>query len=288
MNPINPINPRNSTNPRTRLDQRLLEEGLVESRERARGLILAGQVRVDGQRVDKPGTVVPSAAAVTIVGPKHPFVGRGGVKLRAALDTFDIAVKDKVCVDVGAGTGGFTDCLLQAGAARVIAVDVGHGHLHERLRHDPRVVLLERLNVRNLTLHHLPAAPDLVVIDVAFISLTLVFPVIIDLLSPSGEVVALVKPQFEVGKGQVGKGGVVRDARKHAAAIHRVTDIARKLGMVVRGICPSPIVGMKGNREFFVHVMKPSAVSEGADDIDRLIEEAVALCCVDFLTGKAR
>lgn len=288
MSAINPINPKNPTSARQRLDQRLLEEKLVESRERARGLILAGQVRVDGQRVDKPGTLVPSAAAVTIVGPKHPFVGRGGVKLRGALDAFDIAVKDKVCVDIGAGTGGFTDCLLQAGAARVIAVDVGHGHLHERLRHDPRVVLLERLNVRNLTPHHLPAAPDLLVIDVAFISLTVVLPVIVDLLSPDGEVVALVKPQFEVGKGQVGKGGVVRDARKHAAAIRRVTDVARKLGVVVRGICPSPIAGTKGNREFFVHVTKGSAASEGAGDVDRLIEEAVGPSRPDFLTGKAR
>lgn len=288
MSAINPINPKNPTRARQRLDQRLLEEKLVESRERARGLILAGQVRVDGQRVDKPGTLVPSAAAVTIVGPKHPFVGRGGVKLRAALDVFDITVEHKVCVDIGAGTGGFTDCLLQAGATSVVAVDVGHGHLHERLRHDPRVVLLERLNVRNLTPHHIPTAPNLVVIDVAFISLTLVLPVIVDLLSPDGEIVALVKPQFEVGKGQVGKGGVVRDAGKHVAAIRRVTDVARKLGLVVRGICPSPIAGTKGNREFFVHITKPIAVSESVNDIDRLIEEAVEPCLADFLTGKAR
>lgn len=274
--------------PRKRLDQRVLEEGLVESRERARGLILAGKVRVDGQRADKPGTLIPSGAAVTIVGPKHPFVGRGGVKLRAALDTFGISVKDKICVDVGAGTGGFTDCLLQAGAARVIALDVGHGHLHQRLRDDPRVVLLERVNVRYLTPDNLPVQPDLVVIDVAFISLTLVVPVILDLLPPYGEIVALIKPQFEVGKGEVGKGGVVRDAGKHAAAIRRVTNSVHELGMSVQGVCGSPIAGAKGNREFFVYVTRSTGVPQGASDVDRLIEEAVGSRPADFLTRKAR
>ncbi len=260
---------------RKRLDQRLVEEELVESRERARRIILAGQVRVDGQRVDKPGTLIAPGAAVTIVGPKHPFVSRGGVKLQAALETFHISVQDKVCIDVGAGTGGFTDCLLQAGAARVIALDVGHGHLHERLRRDPRVDILERVNVRHLTPRHLPGLPDLAVIDVAFISLSLVLPVVTDLLSPSGEVVALIKPQFEVGRGQVGRGGVVRDPRKHGEVIRKVAGVASRLGWVVKGLCVSPIAGAKGNREFFIHLGKTETIRSDARDIQRFIEETV-------------
>ncbi|MFQ5959823.1 MAG: TlyA family RNA methyltransferase [Candidatus Methylomirabilales bacterium] len=273
---------------RKRLDQRLLEEELVESRERARRLILAGQVRVDGQRVDKPGTLVAPGAAVTIVGPKHPFVSRGGVKLQAALETFHISVKDKVCIDVGAGTGGFTDCLLQAGAARVIALDVGHGHLHERLRCDPRVDVLERVNVRHLTPRHLPGLPDLAVIDVAFISLSLVLPVITDLLPPSGEVVALIKPQFEVGRGQVGRGGVVRDPRKHGEAIRKVAGAASRLGWLVKGLCVSPIAGTKGNREFFVHLEKSGAIRSDARDIERFIEETVDSLSTGFPGEKRR
>jgi 23S rRNA (cytidine1920-2'-O)/16S rRNA (cytidine1409-2'-O)-methyltransferase len=257
------------------LDQRLVEAELVESRERALSLILAGRVRVDGQRVDKPGTLVAPGAAVTIVGPKHPFVSRGGVKLQAALEHFHISVKGKVCIDVGAGTGGFTDCLLQAGAARVIALDVGHGHLHERLRCDARVDLLERVNVRYLTHRHLPALPDLAVIDVAFISLSLVLPVITDLLPPSGEVVALIKPQFEVKRREVGRGGVVRDPRKHGEAIRKVADAANRLSLEVRGLSVSPIAGLKGNREFFVHLVKSGAIRSDARDIQRFIEETL-------------
>lgn len=260
---------------RRRLDQYLLEEGLVESRGRGRGLILAGQVWVDGRRVDKPGTLIAADATVTLVGPEHPFVSRGGVKLQAALDTFGIPVRDKVCLDVGAGTGGFTDCLLQAGAARVLALDVGHGRFHQRLRDDPRVVLLERVNVRFLTPGLLPEVPDLVVIDVAFISLTLVLPVMADLLPPHGEILALIKPQFEVGKGAVGKGGVVRDPRKHGAAIRRVAGATCGLGMTVKSLCASPIAGAKGNREFFIHVVRGGAVRGDAGSVDRLIEETV-------------
>lgn len=273
---------------RRRLDQHLLERGLVESRERARGLILAGRVWVDGRRVDKPGTVIAPSAVIKVRGPEHPFVSRGGVKLRAALEAFGILVRDKICLDIGAGTGGFTDCLLQAGAARVIAVDVGHGHFHHRLRNDPRVHLLERRNVRYLTPQHLPERPDLVVIDVAFISLTVVFPVIAEILPAHGEVVALVKPQFEVGKGEVGKGGVVRDYRKHAASIRRVAGAACELGMVVKGLCISPIAGAKGNREFFIHLGKERAGARGAGDVERLIEETVGSLDPSFVTGKAR
>lgn len=256
------------------MDQRLLDEGLTESRTKAHALILAGQVRVDGQRADKPGTLISASAEITIVGPRHPFVSRGGVKLESALDTFGISVTDKVCIDVGAGTGGFTDCLLQAGAARVIAVDVGHGHLHERLRRDSRVQLLEHVNIRHLAPHHLAALPDLVVIDVAFISLTLVLPVVADLLSPHGEVVALIKPQFEVGKGEVGRGGVVRDPGKHGEVIRKVATSATRLGLVVRGLCGSPIAGAKGNREFFIHLARGGPVLGGAD-LERAIGELV-------------
>jgi 23S rRNA (cytidine1920-2'-O)/16S rRNA (cytidine1409-2'-O)-methyltransferase len=265
-----------------------VDEALVESRERARGLILAGQVRVNDRRVDKPGTLIGSEAVVTVVGPEHPFVGRGGVKLRAALDAFDVDVKDKVCLDVGAGTGGFTDCLLQAGAMNVIAVDVGHGHLHPRLRHDPRVTFLERVNVRHLTDRHLPVRPHLAVIDVAFISLTLVIPVIADLLLPDGEIVALVKPQFEVGKGEVGKGGVVRDPRQHGRAIRKVVGSARGLGMAVKDLCESPILGAKGNREFFLYLVKKGTGVGSVGDIEPLIEEVVGSAGREVLGQKAR
>ncbi len=273
---------------RKRLDQRVLEAGLVESRERARRLILAGQVRVDGRRVDKAGTLIAPEATVAVVGPEHPFVSRGGVKLQGALDTFGISVMDKVCIDVGAGTGGFTDCLLQAGAARVIALDVGHGHLHQRLRSDPRVICLERVNVRHLTRSHLPALPDLVVIDVAFISLTLVFPVMRDLLASHGEIVALIKPQFEVGKGEVGRGGVVRDPRKHGEAIRKVAAAAERLGMAVKGLCVSPITGTKGNCEFFVLLARRGTVLDDAGDIQRWIEETVDSLGARFQGEKGR
>lgn len=274
--------------PRKRLDQRLLDEGLVDASERARALILAGKVWVDGERIDKPGTLIAPGAVVNVRSPEHPFVSRGGLKLRAALETFGILVRGKICLDVGAGTGGFTDCLLQGGAARVIAVDVGHGHLHARLRNDPRVLLIERLNVRHLTSRRLPAQPDLVVIDVAFISLRLVLPVVGEVLSSHGEIVALIKPQFEVARKEVEKGGVVRDLRKHTAAIRRVADTACELGMVVRGLCASPIRGAKGNREFFIHLARERAGEQGAGDVERLIEEAVDSLNEGSLTEKAR
>ncbi|MFQ5989867.1 MAG: TlyA family RNA methyltransferase [Candidatus Methylomirabilales bacterium] len=270
---------------RKRLDQRLLEEGLVESEERARGLILAGQVWVDGQRVDKVGTLISPGAVVSIRGPDHPFVSRGGIKLRAALDAFHIAVRGKICLDVGAGTGGFTDCLLQAEARKVIAVDVGHARLHHRLRSDSRVFLLERVNIRHLTPDFLPEAPDLVVVDLAFISLRLVFPVILEFLPPHGEIVALIKPQFEVARAEVGKGGVVRDLRKQAAAIHAITEAACGLGMAVRGLCASPIAGAKGNREFFIHLARGKETPKGVGDIEQLIGDAVG--SLRPMTGKA-
>jgi len=240
---------------KARLDVLLVEQGLAESRERARALILAGRVQVEGRRADKPGTPVAADARVEVEAPL-PFVSRGGVKLRAALEAFGVRPAGRVALDVGASTGGFTDCLLQAGAARVYAVDVGFGQLDRRLRNDPRVVPLERTNIRHLTRDALTPAPDLGTIDASFISLTLILPVVAGLLDPPGEVVALVKPQFEVGKGQVGKGGVVRDPAKHRAVLLRIGGAARAARFDPRGVMGSPLLGPKGNREFLVHLIQ--------------------------------
>jgi 23S rRNA (cytidine1920-2'-O)/16S rRNA (cytidine1409-2'-O)-methyltransferase len=197
---------------------------------------LAGKVFAAGQRVEKPGALVSAEAPLSVVGPDHPFVSRGGVKLRHALDAFRVDPRDRVCLDVGASTGGFTDCLLQAGARLVIAVDVGYGQIHARLRQDARVHILERTNVRPLEASRLPAVPDLATIDVSFISLALVLPTVRRLLAERFDLIALVKPQFEVGKGQVGKRGVVRDAALHRAVLERVAASAADLGCGVAGM----------------------------------------------------
>lgn len=249
-----------------RLDVLLLERGLAESRERARALILAGGVRVEGRRADKPGAAVAADARVEVEAPL-PFVSRGGVKLRAALEAFGVRASGRVALDVGASTGGFTDCLLKAGASRVYAVDVGYGQLAARLRADPRVVVLDRTNIRHLRREALEPPPDLAVIDVSFISLALVLPAVAGLLEPPGEVVALVKPQFEVGKGQVGKGGVVRDPAKHRAVLVRVGQAAREAGFEPRALIPSPLLGPKGNREFFVYLVRgPRSAVRGSGE----------------------
>ncbi|RMF88618.1 MAG: TlyA family RNA methyltransferase [Nitrospinota bacterium] len=235
-----------------RLDVLLLEKGLSRSREEARRLILAGRVLVNGHRVDKAGQQVPVEATIVVHGPPSPYVSRGGLKLEAALQAFAIQVTGKVALDVGASTGGFTDCLLQHGARKVYALDVGYGQLDWKLRTDPRVVVMEKVNVRTLSPDTFPEKVDLVTIDVSFISLTLVLPVIRPLLRVPGEVLALVKPQFEVGKGEVGKGGVVRDPAKHQAVIQKLVRFARDQGFSVEGVLPSPLLGPKGNREFFL------------------------------------
>lgn len=253
---------------KSRLDALLCERGLAESRERARALILAGRVQVDGRRVDKPGAAVPAAARLEVEAPL-PYVSRGGIKLRAALDAFAVCPAGRVALDVGASTGGFTDCLLQGGAVRVYAVDVGFGQLDARLRADPRVLVLERTNIRHLGRDRLVPSPELATIDVAFISLELVLPAVAKLLEPPREVVALVKPQFEVGRGQVGKGGVVRDPAKHRAVLARVGEAARAAGFVPRGVIPSPILGPKGNREFLVHLVGRSPDAVRAPDGER-------------------
>lgn len=246
-----------------RLDVLLVERELAESRQRAQALILAGDVRVDGNRVDKAGALVAEDAAIDVAGPLK-YVGRGGFKLEGALDEFRLDVTGWTCADVGASTGGFTDCLLQRGAGRVYAIDVGYGQIAWKLRRDPRVVVMDRVNVRYLA--GLPERVDLSVIDVSFISLTLVLRVVKQLLKPQGRILALVKPQFEAGREQVGKGGVVRDAAVHRLAIEKVVRHAEELGLGIGGICRSPIAGADGNAEFFVLL---SADAE----LDRIIVE---------------
>ena len=244
---------------RERLDKLLVDRGTVTSRERARRLVMAGAVRVGDQIVDKPGSLVALDAVIEVSAGDIPFVSRGGLKLTAALDAFGTRVHERVVLDVGASTGGFTDCVLQRGARAVIAVDVGYGQLAWSLRQDRRVTVIERTNVRRLAAAALPATPDLAVIDVSFISLRLVLPVVADVLAPAGDIVALVKPQFEVGKGQVGSGGVVRDPALHAAAVAGVRACAAELRLECTGECESPLLGPKGNREFFLALRKPPA-----------------------------
>jgi 23S rRNA (cytidine1920-2'-O)/16S rRNA (cytidine1409-2'-O)-methyltransferase len=239
---------------RPRADWLLVERGLCASRQEAARLILAGKVRTGDRRIEKPGTFLPADAPLAVAGPSHPYVSRGGVKLRHALEVFQVDPRGRVCLDVGASTGGFTDCLLQAGARLVIAVDVGYGQLAARLRQDPRVHVLERTNIRSLDPSRLPARPDLATIDVSFISLRLVMPSVVRLLDPPREMVALVKPQFEVGKGQVGKRGVVRDAALHRAVLEGVARTATTLALHVAGMAASPLLGPMGNREFLVHI----------------------------------
>ena len=241
----------------TRLDTLLVDRGLAASRERARALILAGSVRVNGQPAAKAGTAVSLDAEVTVATPDHPYVGRGGIKLAHALDTFSISVEGRTALDIGASTGGFTDALLQRGASRVVALDVGHGQLDWKLRNDPRVDVIERVNARTLTIADLPAGRvpfDLVTIDVSFISLKLILPVVPPLLGDTGDLIALVKPQFEAGRGEIGKRGIVDDEQVHARVLEEVTGAADALGLGREGAAESPISGMEGNREFLLHL----------------------------------
>jgi 23S rRNA (cytidine1920-2'-O)/16S rRNA (cytidine1409-2'-O)-methyltransferase len=236
---------------RSRLDVLLVERGLVESREKAQRLILAGSVFVDSQRAAKPGSLVSGDAGIRVAEPM-PYVSRGGFKLAAALDRFSIDVRGNTCLDVGASTGGFTDCLLQRGAARVIALDVGHGQLDWKLRNDPRVTVVEETNARYLRPADIGGPVDLVTCDVSFISATLILPALPALMTPAAAIVVLVKPQFEAGRGAVGKGGIVRDAALHKAACDKVAAAAGALGFLV-SIMESPIAGAEGNREFLLY-----------------------------------
>jgi 23S rRNA (cytidine1920-2'-O)/16S rRNA (cytidine1409-2'-O)-methyltransferase len=236
---------------KTRLDRLLVERGLAESREKAQALIMAGEVLVNGQRAPKPGTGVADNAKLEVLA-RPPFVSRGGLKLAAALKHFAIDVGGRVCLDIGSSTGGFTDALLQAGAARVHAVDVGAGQLDWKLRTDPRVVLHEGLNARHLRFEDIGELVDIATLDVSFISVTLILPAVVPILRPGSAMVILVKPQFEVGKGQVGKGGIVRSPELHRDACARVETAAKNHGFVTR-IMESPILGAEGNKEFLLY-----------------------------------
>jgi 23S rRNA (cytidine1920-2'-O)/16S rRNA (cytidine1409-2'-O)-methyltransferase len=248
----------------------LVERGLAASREKAQALVMAGRVRVDGRSAAKPGTAVADDARVEVLpGPEH--VGRGALKLEGALDAFGIDPAGRVAVDVGASTGGFTEVLLARGARRVYAVDVGRGQLHERLSGDPRVVVRDRVNARGLTAAEVPEPCGLATVDVSFISVLKVLPALRAVLRPDADVVVLVKPQFEAGRGQVGRGGLVKDPALHADVLVRVaTETAGEHAYAVRAACPSPITGAEGNREFFLH-LRPF----GPGLIGRELEEAM-------------
>ncbi|MBI5015146.1 MAG: TlyA family RNA methyltransferase [Deltaproteobacteria bacterium] len=249
---------------RVRVDALLVERGLAPTRERAQALILAGLVVVDDHRVSKPAERVATDAALRLKGEVCPYVSRGGLKLAAALDAFAVDPRGLSCVDVGASTGGFTDCLLQRGARRVFAVDVGYGQLAWKLREDPRVVSLERQNIRTLLREAIPEPVDLVVADTSFISLRLVLPKVGELLSAGGDAIVLVKPQFEVGKGLVGKGGVVRDAGLRHGAVEQVCRTAEEVGFEVLGTLESPAPGAKkGNIEYLVHLRRRRMSARG-------------------------
>jgi len=235
---------------RSRLDSEMARRGLAESREVARRLIMEGRVRVNSRPAAKPDIRVSPDTDIAIVGSVPEYASRGAYKLIAALDHFQVRVEGRLALDVGASTGGFTDVLLKRGAARVIALDVGYGQIVERLRADPRVTMMDRTNIRLVTAEMLPYRPDLITIDTSFISLRIVLPAVLALAAPKAEIIALVKPQFEVGKGKVGKGGIVRDEAMRRAVLEELLQFARGIGLMVVGAIESPIAGAKGNREF--------------------------------------
>jgi 23S rRNA (cytidine1920-2'-O)/16S rRNA (cytidine1409-2'-O)-methyltransferase len=240
-----------------RLDKLLVARELAETRQKAQAFIMAGYVLVNRERVDKPGKLVDTDAIIDIQHADAGYVGRGALKLEGALSAFNLDVNQMTCLDVGASTGGFTECLLQHGAIRVVALDVGKGQLHWKLRSDPRVVVVEGVNARYVTPADFDTLFDLITIDVSFISLTKILPALVALLTASGRILALVKPQFEVGKGEVGKGGIVRDPAKHQDVLTRIQIFAEQtLGLDVRGMMESPILGAEGNKEFFFLLAK--------------------------------
>jgi len=271
------VNPISKSKKKQRLDQILVERGLVETREKARRLIMAGEVLVDEQVSDKPGRSI-AVDAVIRVRALPPYVSRGGLKLAAALEAFHVDVSGLTVIDVGASTGGFSDCLLQHGAERIFAVDVGYGQLAWKLRSDQRVVVLERTNIRYLS--ELPGGEvaDMAVIDASFISLALVLPPTLALLSPIANLIALIKPQFEAGKGQVGKGGVVRDEQVHHRVLNRISELALSLNLEIAGLIASPLLGPAGNVEFLVWLSRnPDLATDGADAIDQALSQARTL-----------
>jgi 23S rRNA (cytidine1920-2'-O)/16S rRNA (cytidine1409-2'-O)-methyltransferase len=240
---------------KVRIDRLILDRGFVESREKGQAMILAGNVLVNGQKVEKAGALVPEDADIRILGEPMPYVSRGGLKLEAALREFKITVTGRTAIDVGASTGGFTDCLLQHGCRKVYAVDVGYGQLAWKLRQDPRVISIERTNIREINPALIPEPIDIAVIDASFISLEKVIPPVLPFLAHDSEIIALIKPQFEVGKGQVGKGGIVRDETARKAVVERIAEFVREQGLEVKGVMPSPITGQDGNVEFLIYAV---------------------------------
>lgn len=250
-----------------RLDALLVQNGQVQSRERAKALIMAGQVYIDNQKCDKAGQMVDAATVAEIRGETLKYVSRGGLKLEKAMQTFPITLEGKTAMDIGASTGGFTDCMLQNGAVKVFAVDVGYGQFAWKLRQDSRVVNMERTNIRYVTPEEIGESIDFASIDVSFISLKLVLPVAKSLLSDDGEIVALIKPQFEAGREQVGKKGVVKDIKVHHEVIKKILDFARSIGLYVAGLSFSPIKGPEGNIEYLAYLKKSECKDTVSDDI---------------------
>jgi 23S rRNA (cytidine1920-2'-O)/16S rRNA (cytidine1409-2'-O)-methyltransferase len=257
-----------------RIDVLLVEKGFFESREKAKASIMAGIVYVDNQKVDKAGEEVKEDAVIEVRGNACPYVSRGGLKLEKAVNNFGLILQDKICMDMGASTGGFTDCMLQNGAKKVYAVDVGYGQLDWKLRTDDRVVCMERTNVRYLTENEVPDKLDFVSIDVSFISLTKVLPVAYNLTSENGEVVCLIKPQFEAGREQVGKKGVVRDSKVHQEVIEKVVNFSRELGFKIKNLSFSPIKGPEGNIEFLLYLSK---IEENEINVEAVVDSSKEL-----------
>ncbi len=244
--------------PRNRLDVELVRRGLAQTRQKAQALILAGQVMLDGRRVEKAGESVKEGAQIEVI-EGLPYVSRGGMKLKAAIDNFNISVSGLVCADIGASTGGFTDCLLKEGASKVYAVDVGYGLIDSRLREDPRVTVMERANFRHAGAGFFGELVDFASVDVSFISLRLILPPIIPNLRPGGSVVALVKPQFEVGRESVGKGGIVKDEDAREGAVREISEFAERIGFELLGRMESPVKGAKGNIEYLLYLSRGAA-----------------------------
>jgi 23S rRNA (cytidine1920-2'-O)/16S rRNA (cytidine1409-2'-O)-methyltransferase len=240
-----------------RLDLAVLNRGFAPSRQRARALIMSGKVLVNRKSIDKPGMAVADQDEILVKGDDSPFASRGGLKLEAALKALEVIVTGKICLDVGASTGGFTDCLLQHGARKVYAVDVGYGQLAWKLRQDPRVAVFERTNIRHLPFETVGEPVDIVTIDVSFISLRIVVPAVLKFMKANAAVLALIKPQFEVGKGKVGKGGVVRDPRLHQQVLDELTVFFSRMPLLVSDVIDSPVLGPKGNKEFFLFLQRP-------------------------------
>ena len=259
-----------------RLDVLLVERNLVQSRARAKTTIMAGLVLVDGNKIDKAGTMVKTNVDIRVLGNKIPYVSRGGLKLEKAINEFMVELDGKVTADIGASTGGFTDCMLQNGAVKVFAIDVGYGQLDWSLRTDERVINMERTNVRNVTPEDIGELIDLASIDVAFISLEKVLPAVKAMLKPAGEIVALIKPQFEAGREKVGKKGVVRDPKVHMEVIHNVVDMAREMNFVTRELTFSPVKGPEGNIEYLIWLSKDVSAEDNVTDevIEKTVEMA--------------